>query len=233
MIRVVRSANAALAISLTSGSIASAQSLLQFDFNELRGVFTSKRPESGGTFNASAASEPGFLTAGSGARSAWPPGEALFDTGFVAEPNPADVVITMTVGPIRSGRASADGTVVLTDVDGDTIALCIAGTISFANDGEVLCATAVTDVDVNSDEGLFDGTDGGSISLADMAGARGDVNITFPLRLTRPGTGPVVVQVASTGSLSGLRAVPAPSSAALLAIAAITVGVRRRSGRWA
>jgi len=223
---------AAFVLALGGATVSASEPLVAVEFGDLRGVLTFQAGGTGGTFTAGAVNEPGRMTAGLVWRNVVPAGEALFDTGFVAEPNPADVGLTLSIGEIRAKRADVFGTVVFTDVDGDTLTMMLTGVMSFGDNGEVSTVVGIDSIAVAADEAMFDGTDGGSLSTADLGTARGSLVIDFSYAISDyTGGGRRRVGTASmNGEANGSRAVPAPSSVATLFCAGslFATGLRRR-----
>ncbi len=212
-----------------SAAMADNEALVGVEFGSLRGVLTIQSGGVGGTFTAGAVNEPGLLSYGRLWRSVTPTGEALFDTGFVSEPNPADATISLGLGAIQDKHADVNGTASFTDVDGDVVLFALTGTLTFGPEGRVSIVTAISGIGVTSDENLFDGTDGGSVSTDEFDDARGTMRINFAYPIMDTGGGRTRIGTADLlADARGPRGVPAPSTAGALLGAASMVLARRR-----
>lgn len=220
---------AAFVVPLGGVALAEVDPVVAVDFADLRGVLVLQAGGTGGTFTANAVSDPGLFSSGRLWRSIDPSAEALFDTGFVGEPNPADASLSFSFGEVRDKRANVSGVARFVDVDGDTVAFLLSGTMSFGPGGNVMAAAVIDGIEVTSDEGLFDGTDGGSVSTADFEDARGSFNVYFTYQFGQTGDGRTHIGVASmNGEASGPRGVPSPSAGALFGVASLAALRRRR-----
>lgn len=218
-----------VALVLPLGVAAAADSTVAVDFVDLRGVLNLEPGGRGGTFTAGAVNDSELMSNGLVWRSLEPAGEALFDTGFVSEPNPADAIVNLNFGEVHDKLAEMFGTAAFTDVDGDTVIFQLMGTMSFGPGGQVVTNAAISGIEVRSDEGSFDGTDGGSVSTMGFEEARGSFTINFSYQLRPTGEGRTRIGTASlSGDAGGPRGVPTPGTGVILAAAALAAARRRR-----
>ncbi len=204
------------AVIATAGVAAAQPAIISFTYSDLSASFDS------GTAAYSAVADGD--TSGDVTRLDGNPGSAEFDSGSLPGAF-ADVQIAMTVSAIGATTANGDGTVTLTDANGDFILADLNGI--FRNiGGSVFFEGALSNaffIDVSSD-GLFNGTSSGS----------------FITPYTGPYTGSLVELFFNPGSFfassfsdqvtlaSGLL-VPAPGATAILALGGLIAVGRRRS----
>lgn len=194
---------------------------LDFDFQHLDSAFQS----STSTLTISAEDQPGFFSFGTVRRNLGSTGTSLFDQGFVSEPNPADFRMSLFITQITPSTALATGPMTITDVDGDVFTATINGTFVHSEGGSSLLAT-MTNMAFVSDEGLFDGPDGGAFPTAFAPGALslGTLRLSFVSGPRSSFDGDF--QDAETGLVGW---VPAPSGAAVLALGGLAAARRRRN----
>lgn len=122
-----------LAVAFASG-VAAADPIVTFGFTDLDGDYTLTNPGNpalGGPFvaRASAISTGGPYDSRGDVTRVLTPGDgtALFNQAFVAGADSLDFVLNMAIGNVTSSAATATGSFVLTDFDGDTITGNITG----------------------------------------------------------------------------------------------------------
>lgn len=114
-------------LALVVGGAAWADPIATFGFTDLDGDYSLTNPgdpSQGGPFvaRASAVSTGGpYNSRGDVTRVEAPGGTAIFQTAFVAGADSLDFVLTMNVANVTSNAATATGSFLLTDFDGDTI----------------------------------------------------------------------------------------------------------------
>jgi hypothetical protein len=206
---------------------ASADVISTFGFTDLNGSYAPINATMG-TFTAVADSVGAIQTGGDVTRNAGPGGTAQFDTGFMSMATSADVQITLDVLKTGSTEGTGSGTLVITDVDGDTITATIDGLWQSPGFGVVFFSGLMEEVYFN-DNGAADGTFNGISGSFDMdlpgnppyLGAFSQLYIRF---------GGGFFGSAFTGqtvSADG-QIVPAPGALALVGIAGL-VSRRRRN----
>ena len=167
----------------------------------------------------------GDVSSGDVTRIAGPGGSAEFDTGFNSISAFADYQIELLVGNIQGGTADGNGTLTITDDNGDTITGDVNGQFRVFG-GSVAFEGFLGNVFFNdvTGDGSFDGTSSGSFSTA------------FPA--TPPYEGSVVNLFFDPGSffgtgfsneftLSSGLIIPAPSAIGL-GLAGLALASRRR-----
>jgi hypothetical protein len=191
---------------------------MDFTFDQLNSSFQALPS----LLTISAQNQPGFFSFGQVRRTVGTGGLALFDQGFVDEANPADFSVSLHITQLTPTTALASGPMTITDVDGDTFSAFIDGTF-IRGDGRSTLIAQMTNMSFASDEGMYDGPDGGLFPT------------TFPVGVLSMGTlrlsledGPRSFDGDFSDAETGLVGwIPAPSSAATLALAGL-VAVRRR-----
>jgi hypothetical protein len=206
-------------IALVAGSVSAANAqLASFTYSDLLGSYDTNT----NIYRAVA----GDLSAGDVTRISAPGGSAQFDTGFVLDPTQANYEVELLIGNIQAGTADGDGTLVITDDNGDTITGNLAGEFRVFG-GAVAYEGELSNVFFNdiSGDGTFDGSTAGSFST------------NFPAN--PPFDGSVVSLFFNPGdffgsgfedqiTLSSGLIVPAPAGAAMLGLAGLVAARRRR-----
>lgn len=220
-----RSTLALTGLVLAAGT-ASADVIATFGYTDLNGSYTAT-DANGGVFTAVASDLPGLSTSGDVTRNAAPGGTAEFDAGFMSLGTLADAVINLSVNITGVNQATGAGTVVLTDVDGDTMTADIAGDWISPGFGVVFFSGLLNNVFFN-DNGVGDGTFNGITGGFDMdlpgtppyIGAFSQLYIRFNQGFfTSNFTGQTV-------SADG-QIVPAPGALALVGVAGLFARRRR------
>jgi hypothetical protein len=212
---------AVVALSIVAGS-ASADVISTFGFTDLDGSYIPSSPLAG-MFQADA----GLITGGDVTRNAAPGGTAQFDTGFISLATAADVQITLTVNKTSATEATGVGTLVVTDVDGDTLTADIAGLWQTPGFGVVFFSGLMGNVYFN-DNGAADGTfDGisGSFDM-DLPGNPPYVGAFSQLYIRFGGGFFTSMFSGQTVSADG-QIVPAPGALALVGLAGLVARRRR------
>lgn len=192
---------------------------MEFDFDQLDSSFQS----STSTLSITAQDQPGFFSFGNVRRNFGTTGNTIFDQGFVSEPNPSDFQMSLFITQMTPTTALATGPLTITDVDGDTFHASING--MFVHEGGVsTLIAAMTNMGFVSDEGTFDGPDGGVFSTNFGPGvlSLGTLRLSF---IPGPRSFDGDFDDAETGLVGW---VPAPSGAAVLALAGLAASRRRR-----
>lgn len=220
-----RSTLALTGMVLAAGT-ASADVIATFGYTDLNGSYTAT-DASNGVFSAVASSMPGLSSSGDVSRNAAPGGTAEFATGFISHGTFADVAINLSVSITGANEAVGSGTIVITDVDGDTLTADIAGEWVSPGFGIVFFSGLMNNVYFN-DNGALDGTFDGSTGSFDMdlpgtppyIGAFSQLFIRFNQGFfTSNFTGQTV-------SVDG-QIVPAPGALALIGVAGLVARRRR------
>jgi len=207
-----------------AASTASANAILTFGFTDLSGSYDRINSTSG-TMSAVATDTPDLATSGDVTRLATPGGTANFDVGFSTRSAFADVVLTMNITNRTSLTADGNGSIVITDDDGDTITATLSGMFTTPGAGITFFTGYLSGVTLTGS--TFDGTDGGSFGT-DLPG-------------NEPYTGAVVQLFINSGGgffnadfdnesiqIDGII-VPTPASVALAGLGGLC-GFRRRRG---
>lgn len=205
---------------------ASADVIMTFGFTDVSGTYDYDGITDTGVFRGVAVNEPLLKTAGDVSRIRNPIGTATFLDGFVSEPDPSSFEITINVFTIGATTALGSGSFRITDVDGDTITGDIVSGLWVRGAGQRTFFNGVlANVDVNSDEGFFDGPDGGSFNSVGFTDYIGSVIGLFfrpaGVNFLRQDFGPVSSQ------FSG-EIVPTPGAIALLGLGGLVAARRRR-----
>lgn len=144
--------------------LAAADVVVSYSYTDLAGSWD------GETFRAISVDSAALSTGGDVSRLGDAKGTAQFDTGFVGLSAVANVSIEMTVDNITASSAEGSGSVILTDVDGDTITASFEGTWSIlAPFGFMFFSGASSDYDF-SDNNARDGEFNGTTGEFDLAG---------------------------------------------------------------
>ncbi|MBL8879080.1 MAG: hypothetical protein JNG88_08165 [Phycisphaerales bacterium] len=169
MLRIMFSSKlvwAGLAATIASAA-ASADPIATYGFTDLDGDYTLTNPgdpSQGGPFvaRASAISAGGpYNSRGDVTRVEAPGGTAIFQTAFVAGADSLDYVLTMNIANVTATAATASGSFVLTDLDGDTITGDLTG--NWQRLGGVFGSFegTMSNVSFNSlTDGVFEGSSG-------------------------------------------------------------------------
>lgn len=202
-----------------AGSASAGTAIASFTYSDLLGSFDANT----GQYTAVA----GNQSAGDVTRLDVVNGSAEFDTGFLGMGGSlADYVLELTVGNIQAGTADGNGSLTITDDNGDTLTANIDGQFrvfagSVAYEG-VLSGVFFND---NSGDGTFDGSTSGSFSTAFPASPPYDgsiLNLFFdPGAFFGQG-------FSNQTTLSSGLIIPAPAGAALLALGGLGMARRRR-----
>jgi hypothetical protein len=152
------------------------------------------------------------------------PHSAVFSSGFVSEPNPASFEASLHVTNIGDGLADVSGTVTVTDVDGDTITMGVEHYVLLFGEADGSVTGVTTWLAIESDEALFDGTDGGQVST-DFPLQSATLVLSI-VRNPREGSGLFHTSF-DDGRASSMFVIPAPGGAIVL-LAAGAACVRRR-----
>lgn len=142
-----------------AASTASANAILTFGFTDLSGSYD-YIDDTSGTMSAVAVDEQDLQTSGDVTRLALPGGTAQFNVGFMSRSAFADVVLTMNITNRTATDADGNGSIVITDDDGDTITATLMGTFSTPGAGITFFTGYLSNVGLTGSS--FDGTDGGS-----------------------------------------------------------------------
>lgn len=212
-------ATALIGSALLGAGVASAAPPVEFNFQQLESSYQA----STSVLTISAEDQPGFFSYGLMRRNFGTTGVTLFDQGFVSEPNPSDFQLALTITQITPSSALAIGPLTITDVDGDTFSAMIDG-VFHNHEGVSTLVGAMTGMAFVSDEGTFDGPDGGVFSTSFPAGmlSFGTLRLSF---VNGPRSFDGDFAEAETGLVGWI---PAPSGAALLALAGLAAARRRR-----
>lgn len=150
------------AVALLLGGVvaaAPADAILTFGFTDLSGSFNTGTS----VFAADAVDAGNLHSAGDVTRLSPVGGTANFDDGFVSRSAFADVALSMDVTNIVANSADGDGSIVITDHNGDTIVARIDGVFSNGGFGIYYFTGYLSDVFLSGT--TFDGPDGGSFDM--------------------------------------------------------------------
>lgn len=210
-------------------SAASGQTIGSFAFNALAGAYT--QANAGMEYVAQASAGNGVMSSGSVARQDGPGGTAFFDQGFVADADDSDIVITLSVDPMSATSAGGMGTLVITDVDGDTITADLDGTwvTPFAGSNFIFYDGIFTNVKFN-DFGPIDGFEGQFGNNLGPNFLAGEVTGSFSIQFLSPQ--PVFFgsdfNAVVTNAIGSFELVPAPGALAGLGMGLLVSARRRR-----
>ncbi len=215
---VILCATAGLAI---AGS-ASADVIATFGFTDLNGAYAPSSSTTG-TFTANV----GALTGGDVTRISPSSGTAEFATGFLALATSANVQVNLSVSKTSATEATGSGTLVITDIDGDTLTADLSGLWQTPGFGVVFFSGLMGNVYFN-DNGAADGTFNGTNGSFDMdlpgnppyTGAFSQLYIRFSGGFF---TSAFSGQTVSTDG----QIVPAPGALALVGLAGLAARRRR------
>ncbi len=150
--------------------LASADVIVSYSYTDLDGAFDS----ASSTFTADATAGGGSLdTGGDVSRLLGAPGTADFESGFMALGSFADVQISLSIFNITPDSAEAEGTLTITDIDGDTLTADVAGSWTILNPFGFMFFSGVSSsyafADNGQADGEFNGT-AGSFDMSDLVG---------------------------------------------------------------
>lgn len=149
----------AVSVAALAGTAAAQSAIASFTFSDLLGSYDTNS----GMYTA----VNGGATSGDVSRLVGPEGTAEFDTGSFVAPSLAGYGMQMMVSNISGGTADGNGTLTITDDNGDTLTANVDGQFRvFA--GSVAYEGVLTNVffNDNSGDGTFDGSTSGSFSTA-------------------------------------------------------------------
>jgi hypothetical protein len=184
---------------------AQADTVVTFRYDSLSTSFSSAT----GAFDAHAVDVSGGLqTQGNAARISGPTGVAGFGAGFVSGADQSDFSLNLTI----SGLAGA-GSFTVTDVDGDHITGDISGTWMTIGSSSIFNGLLSNVVFHSDADGVFEGTDGGSWTMAGLGGSYDGAII----QLTTIASGFTQDFTAVSTNIDGqvIQTVPIPSSAVI------------------
>ncbi len=167
--------------------MASADVIVSYSYTDLDGAFDS----SSSTFTAAATDMNGggsLETGGDVSRLLGAPGTAGFESGFTALGTFADVQISLSIFNITADSADAEGTLTLTDLDGDTLTADVVGSWTILNPFGFMFFSGVSEnyafADNNQLDGEFNGVSG-AFEISDLVGNLFDGAVS--LLLQNPG----------------------------------------------
>jgi hypothetical protein len=205
------------ALVAAAGAAVAQPAIISFTYSELNGSFDAGT----GEYQAVATS----ATSGDVTRLGYAPGSAEFDNGTLPGVD-ADAIISLSVTNIFGTTADGNGTITLTDANGDAIIADVDGTFrllfgSIFFEG-ILSNAFFAD---NSSDGTFDGTSSGSFAVPTFLGPYSGslVELFF-----NPGSFFANSFSNQTTLASGLL-VPAPGAAALALMGGAIATRRRRA----
>ncbi len=206
------------AIAAIAGTAAAQPAIVSFTYSDLHGSYNA----GAGTYTAMA----GAMTAGDVTRLDANPGSAEFDTGSLPGAF-ADMQIAMTVSNVGANSADGNGTITLTDINGDTIAGDVDGQFVLFM-GSIFFEGMLSNVFINdnSSDGTFDGTSSGAFSTA--FGSPGPYSGSVVELFFNPGNFFGSSFSNQTTLASGLL-VPGPGTAALASFGGLLAVRRRRA----
>lgn len=222
---------AAAAFTGLSVSAASAEVIATFGYTELNGSYNNLDVDTNGDplYRATSVNTGSLQTRGDVTRLIPTGGTATFDTGFSTS-STASYAAAISVIGFGASRPGV-GSVTITDVDGDTLSMSVAGTwtpgpgttgIIYFNG--LLSNVAFASNGNGIGDGTFDGTSGTGFSTADLTGIYSGALVQLS---TRPGVGFFQGNFSNVSTLVTANIVPAPGTVALAGIAGL-VGLRRR-----
>jgi len=222
-----------LHVALAAGGIAAlaasagAQTVSSFAFNALSGAYTAAN--AGAEYVARASDSAGVMSSGSVARQDGPGGTAFFDSGFVGDADDSDVVVSLSVDPMSPTLALGSGSLVITDVNGDTITADLDGAwvTPFAGSNFIFYDGTFSNVAFN-DTGVLDGFEGQFGNSLGPNFLEGLITGSFSIQFISPD--PVFFgsdfEAVVTNAIGSFTLVPAP--AALSAFGVCLLAPRRR-----
>lgn len=205
---------------------ASASVITTFSYSDLNGSYSPINAMTG-TFSAVAANTASFQTGGDVSRTAAPGGTAQFDTGFMSLGTSADMQITLSVVKTGLLEGTGSGTLVITDIDGDTITADIDGLWQSPGFGVVFFSGLMSNVYFNDNgaaDGTFNGVNG-SFDM-DMPGNPPYLGAFSQLYIRFGGGFFASAFTGQTVSADG-QIVPAPGALALVGVAGLMARRRR------
>lgn len=214
---------AAALANVASGDVVIAT--MQYD--DLRGDYVGN--SSGGVFTATAVNQVGGKRSyGDVSRLVTPASTARFQPGFVGAGGFANFVVTINVGAVSGLNAPGVGTLVATDIDGDTITATLDGNWGSPAAGFVFFSGAMTNVFFNDNfaqDGQFNGSLDGSIDM-NLPGVPPFEGWLVQLLFGAPG----FFNQNFSDRAVGLNAqiIPAPGAIALLGLGGLAAVSRRR-----
>lgn len=229
---VSKVAVALIALAGAAGAANAQEVLASFSYDSLSGAYVASSATTG-NFTASAVN--GALTTGGFfQRTIGPIGTADFPEGFVSDANPANILLTMGINKTSATTADGLGTIVITDIDGDTFTATINGVNDLGTPqtegwiqiapGFAAFSGALSNIVFNTDDGQFNGYTGGwSLPLPADQLEGAIVNLMI-------GGGSNFFNTSYSGRAVGVsgQIVPAPGVIALLGLGGLAAGRRRR-----
>jgi len=167
-------------------------------------------------------------SAGSGSRLIPTTGTVNFDWGL-ASIGAANVETNIALTGLNAATASASGTLILTDIDGDTITAVLSGTW-FNTGGSGSLVASLSNVVFSGGDGLWEGNNGGSpwsvpAFALKLTGTL--LELSSDHWFTDAGAaGTITSTVGMTGSIKGI--VPVPAASLLVAVGLGLVGWAKR-----
>lgn len=206
---------------LLGGMVASAQAeaILTFGFTDLSGSFNVGTSE----FSADAVDTANLSTAGDVTRLSPVGATATYNDGFVSRSAFADVGLSMDVTNILANSADGNGSILITDNDGDTIVADIDGVFSNGGFGIYYFTGYLSNVFLSGT--TFNGPDGGSFGM-DLPGNEPYEGALVQLFIANNGNFFANSFTGRSVQLSGII-VPAPGVLGI-AGAGLLLGARRR-----
>jgi len=215
---------AAVALTALAGAAQADTTILSFTFSDLSGGYST----ASGHFNALGVNVLPLQSQGDVSRVNLPsPGSASFGTpGSAAGKVNVDVLVSGILGNVATGN----GTIVITDVDGDTLHADING--QFISNGlAVFFNGSLSNIgwtDNGVQDGLFNGPTGGAIPLSFAPAPPPYLGAIVQLYIGDTGNFFVHDFGGISTQVSGV-VVPAPSSIALLGLGGLIAARRRRA----
>lgn len=203
------------------GSLSAAASagtpIASFTYSDLLGSYNANT----GVYSAVA----GSTSAGDVTRFGAGGGSADFNTGFLDTPTSADYALELMLGNITGSNATGNGTLTITDDNGDTLTAMVTGGFRLFG-GSVAYEGLLSDVFFNdlSGDGSFDGTSSGSFSNSFIGQPYSGSTISL---FFDPGSffgGSFTNEV----TLSSGLVIPSPASFGGLALVGLVASIRRR-----
>ena len=205
------------ALVAAAGAAVAQPAIVSFTYSDMNGSFNAGT----GQYQAVATSS----SSGDVTRLDYAPGSAEFDSGSLPGAN-ADAIISLSVTNIFGTTADGNGTITLTDANGDTIIADVDGTFRLLF-GSIFFEGILSNAFFanNSSDGTFDGTSSGSFAVPSFLGPYSGslVELFF-----NPGSFFGAGFSNQTTLASGLL-VPGPGTAALLTVGGIVAARRRRA----